>query len=104
MKIKELNVDYPLIDEEIKTCKDKIQATNNSLIEEKETVPQKKVMISFETNNGKIEIEQNNSFSAPEPGKKAFKNGQQAPTGKYKFGFMWYVHIENGIVTKVTLL
>ena len=34
----------------------------------------------------------------------AFINGKPAPTDKYRFGFMWYVHIENGKVTKVTLL
>jgi hypothetical protein len=61
------------------------------------------VLVAFDTDKGKVAIEQNHSFSYPEPGKKAFFNGMPAPTGKYKFGFMWYVHIENGIVTKVTL-
>ena len=61
------------------------------------------VLVSFDTDKVKVVIEQNNSFSYPEPGKKAFINGKPAPTDKYKFGFMWYVHIENGIVTKVTL-
>jgi hypothetical protein len=62
------------------------------------------VLVSFDTDKGKVVIEQNNLYSFPEPGKKAFINGKPAPTDKYKFGFMWYVHINNGIVTKVTLL
>jgi len=60
------------------------------------------VLVSFDTDKGKVVIEQNNSFAYPEPGKKAFINGKPALTDKYKFGFMWYVHIDNGIVTKVT--
>jgi hypothetical protein len=55
------------------------------------------VFVSFDTDESKIE--HNNSFSYPKPGKKAFINGKQAPTDKYRFGFMWYVHIENGKVT-----
>ncbi len=35
---------------------------------------------------------------------KATLNGTLAPNGKYKLGFMWYAHIENGIVKKVTML
>jgi ribosomal 30S subunit maturation factor RimM len=34
---------------------------------------------------------------------KAILNGTQAPNGKYKLGFMWYAHVENGIVTEVTM-
>lgn len=62
------------------------------------------VLVSFNTDKGKIEIEQNNSFSYPELGKRAFINGIPAPTDKYRFGFMWYVHIDNGKVTKVTVI
>jgi hypothetical protein len=76
-----------------------IDLKNNKQLKEPEVV-----FVSFDTDKGKIEIEQNNSFSYPEPGKRAFINGKPAPTDKYRFGFMWYVHIENGKVTKVTLL
>jgi hypothetical protein len=62
------------------------------------------ILVSFETDKGKIEIELNNTLAFPEKGKRAFSEGKPAPTDKYKFGFLWYVYIENGIVTKVTIL
>jgi hypothetical protein len=31
-------------------------------------------------------------------GQNAYMNGQPAPDGRYKFGFLWYVEIKNGIV------
>jgi hypothetical protein len=34
---------------------------------------------------------------------KALLNGKQAPDGKYKLDFMWFVHVENGFVIKVTM-
>jgi hypothetical protein len=82
-----------------------VDTTGIDLKETKKLKEPEVVLVSFDTDKGKVEIEQNNSFSYyPEPGKKAFINGKPAPTGKYKFGFLWYVHIENGIVTKVSLL
>ena len=61
------------------------------------------IQVSFTTDKGKIEIELSNPHNTPEPGKKAFKNGKIAPDGKYKFGFMWFVHIKEGIVTEISL-
>lgn len=61
------------------------------------------IQVSFTTDKGKIEIELSNPHNTPEPGKKAFKNGEKAPDGKYKFGFMWFVHIKEGIVTEISL-
>jgi hypothetical protein len=84
--------------------KDIIDTTGIELKETKKLKEPEVVLVSFDTDKGKVFIEQNNSFSYPESGKKAFINGKPASTGKYKFGFLWYVHIENGIVTKVTLL
>ena len=81
-----------------------IETTGIELIDIKQLKETEVVIVAFETDKGKIEIEQNNSFSYPEPGKKAFLNGKPAATGKYKFGFMWYVHIENGMVIEVTML
>jgi hypothetical protein len=62
------------------------------------------VMVTYDTDKGKINVEQHNTFSFPEPALRVFKNGKPAPKGKYKLGFMWYVHIENGYITNVTLL
>jgi hypothetical protein len=33
-------------------------------------------------------------------GTKAFLNQQPAPDGRYKMGFMDYIEIKNGIITK----
>lgn len=81
-----------------------VDTTGIDLKEAKKLKEPEVVLVSYDTDKGEVAIEQNNSFSYPEPGKKAFISGKPAPTDKYKFGFMWYVHIENGIVTKVTLL
>lgn len=104
-KIKELNNNYPTIDEEIKNCKSKIDAIKSNINNRQEKVKPENVLYDYETSKGKLEIEQNQSSNSDiNPVKKALLNGQQAPTGKYKLGFMWYVHIENGIVTKVSTL
>ena len=79
------------------TLKDKLE--NKPLIQK---IP-KIIQVSFTTDKGKIEIELSNPHNTPEPGKKAFKNGKIAPDGKYKFGFMWFVHIKEGIVTEISL-
>jgi hypothetical protein len=84
--------------------KDTIDTTGTELKENVEVKEPEVDFVSFDTDKGKIEIEHNNSYLHPEPGKRAFVNGKIAPTDKYRFGFMWYVHIENGKVTKVTLL
>lgn len=76
-----------------------IDLTDNNGFNEHEVV-----IYSFDSDKGKVDIEKNNSFSYPEPGNRAFVNGKPAPSGKYKFGFMWYVHIEDGKVTKETWL
>lgn len=31
-------------------------------------------------------------------GQSAYMNGQLAPDGRYKFGFLWYIEIKNGVV------
>ena len=81
-----------------------VDTTGIDLKETKKLKEPEVVLVSYDTDKGKVVIEQDNSFSYPEPGKKAFISEKPAPTDKYKFGFMWYVHIENGIVTKVTML
>jgi len=105
IKIKELKKDYPMIEEEINNCKSKIDGIKYNTNKKQEKVKPENVIYDYETSKGKLEIEQNHNFYPDiDPGKKALLNGLQAPTGKYKLGFMWYVHIENGIVTKVSTL
>ncbi len=52
--------------------------------------------VKYVTDNGIVEIAPCISLK----GQKAFINGQAAPDGKYKYGFMKYFHVENGIVIK----
>jgi hypothetical protein len=73
---------------------------------EQSTIPFNPVLILMaqKSDKGILEIEQtHNSFQDLNPGRKAFLNGKPAPDGKYKLGFMWYVHIKNGEVLKVTI-
>lgn len=81
-----------------------IDTTGIDLNETKELKKPEFLYVSYKTNKGKIEIQQIHSDTYPQPGNKAFLNGKPAPTGKYKFGFLWFVHIENGEVTNITAL
>ena len=60
------------------------------------------VLVKYKTDKGTIEIEQtHNLYIDIYPGLKVFFDKQPAPNGKYKLGFMWYVIVENGLVSKV---
>lgn len=62
------------------------------------------VLMSHKSDKGTLEIEQtHSSYSDINPGRKAFISGKPAPDGKYRLGFMWYVHIKDGQVLKITL-
>jgi DnaJ-class molecular chaperone len=52
--------------------------------------------VKHNTDKGIIEIEPCRFLK----GKRAFLDGSPAPDGKYKFGFLWYVQIKNGVVVK----
>lgn len=67
---------------------------------EQTTIPVKPmiVLMAYNTDKGTLEIEQTHNSI-----RKAFIGGKPAPEGKYKLGFMWYVHIKNGQVLKITL-
>ncbi|MEZ4888661.1 MAG: hypothetical protein R3E32_28305 [Chitinophagales bacterium] len=60
-------------------------------------------MTKFETENGILYIEGAASYM---DGRKVYKNLEKEPAseGKYKVGFMWYIHIKNGKVFKTTIL
>ncbi len=63
---------------------------------------ERKTLKYFDTNHGKLEIELSNYNIYPVIGNRAYRYGDVAPNGKYKIGFMWYLHIERGIITNVT--
>jgi hypothetical protein len=61
------------------------------------------VLVTYQTDKGSLSIEQPNEHTFPEPGNNTFINGRPAPNGKFKFGFMWFVHVKEGKVSNVTL-
>ncbi|MGV1013288.1 MAG: hypothetical protein ACOYBS_12660 [Flavobacterium sp.] len=60
-------------------------------------------LIRYKTDVGELVIEQKFNRGSPETNERAFLNNEVAKDGKYKFGFLWYVHIKNGVVEKTTL-
>ena len=67
---------------------DKIESSNEQKGKSK--------FVQHQTDKGIVEIEPCIHIK----GQKAFMNGQPAPDGTYRFGFLWNVHIKDGIVTK----
>ena len=62
------------------------------------------VLMAHKSDKGTLEIEQtHSSYPDINPGRNAFIKGKPAPDGKYKLDFMWYVHIKDGQVLKITL-
>jgi hypothetical protein len=60
-------------------------------------------ILKFESDKGILEIVIPYDFY-PQKGNKVLLNGQRAPDGKYRLGFLWYEHIKNGVIVKHTLL
>jgi len=60
--------------------------------------------ISYEIPEGNLEIEITPGLDSDfYNGRMALLNGETAPNGKYKIGFMWFIHIENGHTKKSSL-
>ena len=53
--------------------------------------------------NIEIEVQLNNNLYYIEKGQRVFINGEKAPNGKYSIGFMEYIHVANGIISKTTI-
>jgi hypothetical protein len=62
-------------------------------------IPKKSKFVQHHTDKGIVEIEPCIHLK----GQNAFMNGQPAPDGLYKFGFLWHVEIRNGIVVKSSI-
>jgi len=77
------------------SIKSTIENTTGQVINPTKNKPQKK-FVQHHTDKGIVEIEPCIHLK----GQRAFINGLPAPDGKYKFGFLWYVEIKNGIVIK----
>jgi hypothetical protein len=61
-----------------------------------ENTPATLNLVKYSTDKGILEIPPCISFK----GQKAFLNREPAPDGKYKYGFMSYFHIKDGIIIK----
>lgn len=77
------------------SIKSVVENTTGRTINPTEIIP-KKVFVQYITDKGIIEIEPCIHLK----GQSAFMHGQPAPDGKYKYGFLLYFTVENGIVIK----
>lgn len=77
------------------TIKSRIENTTGQIINPINS-NEKIVLVKHQTNKGIVEIPPCINFK----GQLAFMNGQQAPDGKYKYGFMSNFVVENGIIVK----
>lgn len=89
----------------------KIEDSTGINIEPTKKITETKIVFkTFKTDKGNLEIEQFKSFDSInyegqktiKEGQKALLNGQPAPDGKYKIGFMHFVHIKNALVSLIT--
>lgn len=55
----------------------------------------------YKTDLGTLEIEQINSEIYI--GQKVYLNGNKAPNGKYKLGFMWYIRVNDGEISDIVI-
>ncbi len=63
-----------------------------------------KKWVKYNCKQGVLEIEIFKINKFPWKGDKVKLNNQDAPNGKYKIAFMHYIHIENGIISKISLI
>lgn len=54
--------------------------------------------------NIEIEVQISSNLYYIEKGQRVFINGEKAPNGKYSIGFMEYIHVIDGIISKTTIL
>ncbi len=64
----------------------------------------KKEWVKYNCKQGDLEIEIYKLNKLPWDGDKAKLNNRNAPDGKYKIAFMQYVHINNGTVSKISII
>lgn len=81
-----------------------IQETSDITLIEEEPIDATPIYpITFETDKGAVTIQRKDPNVNLADGDKALLDGIPAPTGKYYFGIMWFVHIENGIVVGASM-
>jgi hypothetical protein len=70
--------------------------TDELIVQDEINKQESKKMVKYYTDKGVIEIAPCISYV----GENVFMNGEAAPDGKYKLGFMNYINVKNGIVIK----
>ena len=61
-------------------------------------------VLVYNTEKGKLEIEDTSNTNEDfYKGRKVFLNGIIAPTGKYKIGYMWFIHVKDGYSTESSI-
>lgn len=63
----------------------------------------RKFHLVFHSSAGRILVEIIDKYHFPQPGQKVFINDFPAPNGKYKIGFLWYIHVHNGKISVITM-
>lgn len=67
--------------------------------------PEKIITITpkyFPSNKGELKIELTQVIY-PSIGNKVYYGNSLAPNGKYKLGFMWYIHVKDGTIVNVSV-
>lgn len=59
-------------------------------------------LLTYLTNKGEIQIEKVSSDQHVKKGMRVFQKDTPAPGGKYKLDFMWHIHIEDGLIKKIS--
>jgi hypothetical protein len=62
-----------------------------------------KFLQTYQTDKGTIEVEKANEMVRLKPGLKVFQNGNVAQDGKYNIYGASHIHIESGIIKKITM-
>jgi hypothetical protein len=60
-----------------------------------------KVLVTYKTDKGEIEVLQKFPYSIPSIGNEVFQNDKPISSGKFRLGFMWYIYVENGKIMDV---
>ncbi|MEM0543415.1 hypothetical protein WFZ85_12370 [Flavobacterium sp. j3] len=72
---------------------------------QKINIPLDIVLVSHKSNKGILKFEQtHDKYLNLDYGQKVYLEGKPAPNGKYKLDFMRYIHIQEGIITTVSIL
>ncbi|GAB2549315.1 hypothetical protein [Rufibacter soli] len=79
-----------------------INSINLELNNHNKIAPKVKVE-KYTTSKGIIEIETEGIYNTVSIGNPVYTNKNPTPNGKYKIGFLFYIHIKDGLISDITL-